>query len=187
MASRITSVWHNQLFRTILILGLLVGATYGAIELLKIALNTESPLMVVSSGSMIPVLNVGDIIIVRGVDPSQIGIGSIIIFHSPRSYETPIVHRVIAIQNENGGLYFKTKGDNNPNPDNWYPMPGVPSRYVMGIYVAKIPYLGLISLSLKGPIGFVLIVILFVTVIVLEYAEGRKKQSPEAHARATYG
>jgi len=159
----------NPAARAIVLILILFVATYGSVEVLKIVLNTESPLMVVSSGSMIPTLNVGDIILVRGVDASTITVGTIIIFHSPYDYQMPIVHRVMSISNDAGTLYFQTKGDNNPGPDGW----SVPAQNLMGIYVAKLPYVGLISLELRGPLGATLIILLVALIIAIEYSESK--------------
>ena len=162
----------NPAARVILLIAMLFIVTYGSVEVLKIGLRTESPLMVVSSGSMIPTLNVGDIILVRGVDPTTITVGTIIIFHSPYDYPMPIVHRVIAITNNGNSIFFETKGDNNPGPDGW----NVPTENLMGVYVAKLPYVGLISLELRGPLGVTLIVLLIALIIAIEYSESRPKK-----------
>jgi len=126
--------------------------------------------MVVSSGSMIPTLNVGDIILVRGVDPTTVTVWTIIIFHSPYDYPTAIVHRVIRIDNENGQLFFETKGDNNPVADGWR----VPAANLIGVYVGRVPYVGLLSLELRGPLGWILIVLLVFLIIGMEYDESKK-------------
>jgi len=136
---------------------------------MRLALHSESPLMVVSSGSMVPGLNVGDIIIVRGVDPQTVTVGTIIIFHSPYEYDMPIVHRVVAVLNEGGSLFFQTKGDHNEIQDGWK----VPAANLMGVYVMKIPYVGLISLELRGPLGVTLIILLVALIILVEYSESK--------------
>jgi signal peptidase len=159
--------------RVAILILVLFAATYGSVGAMKIVFHTESPLMVVSSGSMIPVLNVGDIILVRGVDPSSVTVGTIIIFHSPDDYTTPIVHRVIAIDHEGSLIFFETKGDNNPVPDNWR----VPSVNLMGVYVAKLPYVGLLSLELRGPLGIILIVLLVLLIVAVEYNESKVASS----------
>lgn len=162
----------NPAARVILLIALLFVVTYGSVEVLRIGLHTESPLMVVSSGSMIPTLNVGDIILVEGADPNTITVGTIIIFHSPYDYQMPIVHRVIAITNDGNSIFFQTKGDNNPGPDGW----NVPSENLMGVYVAKLPYVGLISLELRGPLGVTLIILLIAVIIAIEYSESKTKK-----------
>jgi signal peptidase len=159
----------NPTARVILLIIILFAATYGSVEVLKIVLVTESPLMVVSSGSMIPTLNVGDIIIVRGVDPRTVTVGTIIIFHSPNEYDMPIVHRVVAVEDQGDTVFFQTKGDNNPVADGWR----VPGQNLMGVLVAKLPYVGLLSLELRGPLGIVLIVLLVALIIAIEYKESK--------------
>lgn len=170
LSKTVRIIRKNPTVRIILIIALLFAATYGSVEILRLGLRTESPLMVVSSESMVPTLNVGDIILVRGVDPRDVTLGTIIIFHSPNSYDMPIVHRVIQIENDAGTIYFRTKGDHNPGPDGWR----VPSANLMGVYVAKIPYVGILSLELRGPLGATLIVVLVALIILIEYNESKE-------------
>ena len=158
---------------------ILFGITLGSVGALRLGLHTDSPLMVVSSGSMIPTLNVGDIIIVRGVDPSTITVGTIIIFHSPYDYATPIVHRVIAVDDEGGAVFFETKGDNNAVADGWK----VPAANLIGVYIAKIPYVGLLSLELRGPLGWILIALLVFLIIAMEYDESKKSEAKRPGAK----
>jgi len=177
--SAIKSIKSKEFYpvlRVIILIIVLFAATYGSVATLKVVFHTESPLMVVSSGSMIPVLNVGDIILVRGVDPSSITVGTIIIFHSPDDYSTPIVHRVIAIDHDGGALFFETKGDNNAVPDGWR----VPAANLMGVYVAKLPYVGLLSLELRGPLGILLIILLVLLIVAVEYNESKTAAAKKA-------
>jgi signal peptidase len=159
----------NPTARIILLIVILFVATYGSVEILRVGLRTESPLMVVSSESMVPTLNVGDIILVRGINPSEVTTGTIIIFHSPNSYDMAIVHRVIQVENEGNSIYFRTKGDNNGGPDGWR----VPAANLMGVYVGKVPYIGILSLQLRGPLGATIIVILVAVIILIEYNESK--------------
>jgi len=159
----------NPVVRVIILIAILFGGTMGAVGVMRVVLQTDSPLMVVSSGSMIPVLNVGDIIVVRGADPSTVTVGTIIIFHSPYDYSEPIVHRVIVIDHDNGQIFFQTKGDNNAVPDGWR----VPAANLMGVYVTKLPYIGILSLELRGPLGWILIILLVLLIIAVEYNESK--------------
>jgi len=168
-ASKAARALKNPTVRVLILIVILFAATYGGVEVMRLALHTDSPLMVVSSGSMVPVLNVGDIIIVRGVDPQTVTVGTIIIFHSPYEYDMPIVHRVIAVLNDGGSLFFETKGDHNGVQDGWR----VPAENLMGVYVMKVPYIGLISLELRGPLGVTLIILLIALIILVEYSESK--------------
>lgn len=167
--SKAVRAFKNPTVRVLILIAILFAATYGGVEVMRLALHTDSPLMVVSSGSMVPVLNVGDIIIVRGVDPQTVTVGTIIIFHSPYEYDMPIVHRVIAVLNDGGSLFFETKGDHNGVQDGWR----VPAENLMGAYVMKIPYIGLISLELRGPLGITLIILLVALIVLVEYSESK--------------
>jgi len=169
LTNGVKRVWKNPTARVIILIAILFTATYGGVAVLRLALSTESPLMVVSSGSMIPYLNVGDIILVRGVDARIVTVGTVIIFHSPADYEMPIVHRVIRIDTDGAQIFFETKGDNNPVPDGWR----VPSQNLMGVYVAKIPYVGLLSLELRGPLGVTVIILLVALIIAIEYKDSK--------------
>lgn len=143
------------------------------------------PLVVVESGSMMPVIDVGDVLIVTpanghdvSADPTK---GDVIVFYRPPYYgdaNNLIVHRAIAIA-EDGII---TKGDANAYPDPWSP---VPFKYVIGKWTGiKIPYwmgLGPVSLFLKGKlyppydqILIVLLVLLNVALILLSIRRQRK-------------
>lgn len=164
----------NPIARIVILVGLVFLVTYGGMAVATIVMKTESPIMVVPSTSMVPTLNVGDIVIVKGVDPKTIAVGTIIIFRSPDG-SIDIIHRVIGIVKEGNVLYFQTKGDHNTAPDPW--SPGVPEHNVKGVLAAKIPYIGYVTLTLQGPLGIILIAFLIFLMIVFEYYDSRKRQS----------
>ncbi|MCL6578984.1 MAG: signal peptidase I [Candidatus Bathyarchaeota archaeon] len=122
-----------------------------------VARGVYSPFMVVSSGSMQPVLNYGDLIFVRNEPPERIVVGDIIAFNVPSPYDrvaaSPTVHRVVDKWVEDGAVYFKTMGDNNQGEDPW----NVPGENVIGKCVWKVPYVGLAVLYLRSPYGLALI------------------------------
>ena len=140
----------------------------------KIALNAEHPVLVVVSGSMVPTLNVGDIIVIQGTPPDQISVGTIIVFHSPREYDTLIVHRVIERVDYDGDIGFKTKGDFNLFADSWI----VPSNFVIGSYLGRAPYVGFIVMKLKEPVGMGLVIFIIVVLLAIEFMESKKRKQP---------
>ena len=126
---------------------------------LQIFLNTSRPLVAVATGSMSPNYEVGDLLIVQGIQPNDIEEGDVIVFEELRTNEL-IVHRVIKVErSEDGGISFRTKGDANPIED----MRSVNSSLVHGRVACQIPYLGYIALVPTIP----LIVIIVIAVIVL--------------------
>lgn len=90
-------------------------------------------------------LNIGDIIILYGKDPDDIKIGEILIFipEDRDFYEQkgPVIHRVMHKWEEDGTMYFQTKGDHNPQSfENFERM--IPEEDVIGVGVVRIPLLG---------------------------------------------
>ncbi len=80
----------------------------------KVVFNVDNPFYVVSSGSMIPVLNVGDILIVKdGNTFNSLKVGDIIVFNRPQGGDRVIVHRIIEISDRFGEKVIVTKGDAN--------------------------------------------------------------------------
>ena len=98
---------------------------------------------VVGSGSMTPTICMGDIVIVKKVNPYDIHVGDIIQYRSDEGIT--ITHRVIAIKETPNGLIFVTKGDANNVADK----PFKEDR-VIGKVVFVIPKLGLIPLMIRN-------------------------------------
>jgi signal peptidase len=132
---------------------------------LTFALGTSSPAYVVSSGSMIPTLNVGDIIVVKDKDSfKSLQVGDIIVFHSPAGDGRVIVHRIYSMTIDQYGVAIYTKGDNNPAPDGWV----VRESHYIGKVVFTLPYLGRITSIIQPPLNYILILFFIVLIFVVE-------------------
>ena len=82
---------------------------------LQAVFGTQNPFYVVASGSMIPALEVYDIIVIQGHDPfEEVQVGDIIVFDRPSDHNRVIVHRVESILNEEP-FTVRTQGDANPS------------------------------------------------------------------------
>jgi signal peptidase len=159
----------------ILIIIVLVSVQIGW-QILKLTLNTQIPLAYVPSRSMEPTLKVGDLVVIKGVPPQEIKEGSIIVFYVPGHYgedEYRIVHRVIKIVNLGEELGFETKGDNNPISD-YYRWGYIPSSYVIGIVIYRIPYVGYAALGIRKPIGILIVSLLIIALLFSELFETEK-------------
>jgi len=136
---------------------------------LRIALGTPNPFYTVVSGSMIPTLNIGDIVIVKDSNTfNEVKEGDIIVFRSPLEQDKVIVHRVIRVLVDGGEKMLITKGDNNFSPDPWR----IGKDQYVGKVIYSIPYLGILAAIFRPPINYILIGIIL---IFLFLSEVRKK------------
>jgi signal peptidase I len=126
-----------------IVIGLLLAFTINTG--LAYFLGTDKPVMAVVSNSMVPTLNKGDLVIVKGVDTLQIDKGDVIVFYNPFQ-GVEVVHRVVDIKEKNGKLLFYTKGDNdttNRLSDQIAGIaPPINDHFIRGRVVLTIPKLG---------------------------------------------
>ncbi|AEH24771.1 signal peptidase I [Pyrococcus yayanosii] len=148
--------WIEETVALILLILLVLGIQTG----LKVILHTDSPLVIVVSGSMEPVFYRGDVVLLEGVKPEDVKVGDVIVYKSPLS-KYPIIHRVRKIKTvEIGGreeLCFVTWGDNNQIPD-IYPLgvrvlDCVPGYAVEAKALLVFPKIGLIPLEIRERLG----------------------------------
>lgn len=132
---------------------------------LRVAFSTDNPFYVVSSESMVPTLNVYDIIVVRnGSTFDDIKVGDIIVFHSPSDYDRVIVHRVAKIQ-QGSEKMITTKGDNNPASIPGIDYPITKKEYI-GKVILVIPKIGIVSKALTPPINYIIIGVILAIIFV---------------------
>ncbi len=178
-------LWKSEYFQTAVTIAIIIiivlGFWYGSQQ----ALNTQYPALAVASGSMMPTLDIGDLIIVQGTSPEQINAdylkGDVIIYKNLYNPGDLIVHRAVKKEkNTTDGLfYFTTRGDNNQSPDTPFNQ-----TYLVGKVVAKIPYIGNFALFMHTRENFyffiIVMIILFVVLSVIPFS-GRT--SNEAFAK----
>jgi signal peptidase I len=199
VTANLRKIWKNDYFQTAVIIGLIIAIVLGFYYGSQLVLNTPYPTLTVESGSMcIPydslcngwthpfdqTLHVGDILIIQGVNPKDLNTNypnsDIIVFHEPGTPDKLIVHRIVAEQEIDGKLYFQTKGDGNglrwPNVppvseyDPWNNGQGVSQDLVVGKVVARIPWVGHVTLFMqKNPIGLPIVIVLIVVLVILEF------------------
>ncbi len=142
---------------------------------LQIVFGTQNPFYVVSSGSMVPVLQVFDVLVVQGNDPFEsVVVGDIIVFNRPAGQDRVIVHRVAAIIDDNP-LSIRTKGDANPASIPGTDFPITEEEYI-GKVAYVIPQIGYVTRILTPPINYIIIGIIIVVMVVKQISKGRKEQ-----------
>jgi signal peptidase I len=142
---------------------------------LQVAFGTQNPFYVVASGSMIPVLQVYDVLIVQGHEPFEdIEIGDIIVFNRPSDHNRVIVHRVASILDDDPKT-IRTKGDANPAS-----IPGTDFPITEEEYIGKVAYVlpqvGYVTQLLKPPINYVIIVIVIGIMVVKQMAKKKNEK-----------
>jgi signal peptidase len=123
----------------------------------KVVFNVDNPFYVVSSGSMIPVLNVGDILIVKdGNTFNSLKVGDIIVFNRPQGGDRVIVHRIIEISVRFGENVIVTKGDANDGiiPGTDFP---IREKDYIGSVAYTVPKVGLVLKYLNPPVNYIII------------------------------
>jgi signal peptidase len=134
---------------------------------LQVAFGTQNPFYVVASGSMIPELQVYDVLVVQGhVDFEDVQIGDIIVFDRPSGHDRVIVHRVVSITDDDPRT-LRTKGDNNVASIPGTDFPITEKEYI-GKVEYNIPQIGIVTQVLKPPVNYILIVIVIGFMIVKE-------------------
>ena len=123
----------------------------------KVVFNVDNPFYVVSSGSMIPVLNVGDILIVKdGNTFNNLNVGDIIVFNRPQGGDRVIVHRIIDISDRFTEKVIVTKGDANDGiiPGTDFP---IREKDYIGTVAYTVPKVGLVLKYLNPPVNYIII------------------------------
>ena len=156
----------KDLMPLILLILVISGIWFGATTVIK----NDTPFFVVSSGSMKPILEVGDIIVVSGINQyEELKVDDIIVFTLPTDSKRVIVHRINSIDKDGErGIEIKTKGDNNPNVDGWT----VLEKNYIGTVITSIPSVGKITIWLSPPVNYYII---FFVILVLLSNEVKRK------------
>lgn len=117
---------------------------------------------IIISESMIPKYNIGDVLVVKSIEPQNIKVGDDIAYIGQESTfnQKIVTHQVIKIDYENGEYIFHTKGIANILED-----PLVHQNQVFGKVVYKIWILSLISKILSNV--YVVFFGIFVPIVIL--------------------
>ncbi len=188
LAQRIMNIRKEvrDTFKYILIgLILAAGLNYG----LGYVLGAREPVMAVVSGSMEPTLNIGELVVIRKINPDLIKVGDIVVYHDPYN-NLRVVHRVVEIEHIGGKRYFITKGDNNltnPLPDQDVGIaPLLVGKDIRGKVILKIPKLGLVKVYFSDIVAkygivnsAIFLLLVFIAFGILEdFLKGKKVKTP---------
>ena len=141
--------------------------------------GAQNPFYVVSSGSMYPELAMYDIIIISGhISFDDVKIGDIIVFDRPKDHDRVIVHRVVAVVDDDPRT-LRTKGDNNQNSIVGTDYPITAEEYA-GKVVYVVPQVGFITKILQPPINYIIIAVIIGIMIIRQISKNKKKALVES-------
>jgi len=146
--------------------------------------GAQNPFYVVSSGSMYPELAMHDIIVISGhMLFEDVKIGDIIVFDRPKDHDRVIVHRVVAVVDDDPKT-LRTKGDNNQRSMVGTDYPITEKEYI-GTVVHVIPQIGFITKILQPPINYIIIAVIVGVMIIRQvYKKDKKKLIDQAKAES---
>ncbi len=139
----------------------------------RVAFDTWNPFFVVSSGSMIPTLNINDVIIVRDAGSwDKLKVGDIIVFNRPELMDKVIVHRIAEISPDHTTI--RTKGDANPSsiPGTDYPI--TKADYI-GQVVFVLPGVGVVTKVLSPPTNYIIIAVILAALFLTRRGPSKDK------------
>jgi signal peptidase I len=150
--SDLKSMNLRQLLLQLVSLGLIVTSALVIWKSLMLVTGSDSPVVVVLSGSMEPAFYRGDILFLYLAERAT-RVGEIVVFNI-KGREIPIVHRVIRAHGDlkYGGQELLTKGDNNYSDDTVLYAAGqdwLLESQIMGRAVGFLPHVGRVTIIMN--------------------------------------
>ncbi|KAK9813690.1 hypothetical protein WJX73_003835 [Symbiochloris irregularis] len=146
-----TSMNFRQLLLQGTNLGLIVTSALMIWKTLILVTGSESPVVVVLSGSMEPGFYRGDILFLN-MGTAPVRAGEVVVF-SLDGRDIPIVHRVIKVhEKSHEDLDILTKGDANYGDDRALYNPGqkwLQQEHIMGRVIGYLPYVGQVTIIMN--------------------------------------
>jgi signal peptidase I len=147
-------LWANkrQLTFQVLNLAMIVFSALMIWKGLMFVTKSESPVVVVLSGSMEPAFQRGDILFLNNAR-HEVFVGDVVVFKI-KNRDIPIVHRILKVHKDalTGEVELLTKGDNNRVDDRGLYAPGqlwLKREDILGKAVGTLRYVGMVTIALN--------------------------------------
>lgn len=164
----------RQLYFQVLNFGMIVSSALMIWKGMMVVTSSESPIVVVLSGSMEPAFYRGDLLLLTNYENEPIRAGEIVVFKI-EGRDIPIVHRAIKVhETEDGTVKFLTKGDNNSVDDRGLYNPGqlwVRRKEVVGRARGFLPYVGIVTILMNDYPKFKYAILAILGLFVLIHRE----------------
>ena len=183
LAKFIIGVLSYSIFIWLLLIGIALLIYVADIKIRAAKGDYSSPTYnayVVLTGSMLPEIQVYDVVITKKIEPKDLKEGDVITFASSdtRFLNTIITHRIIKkyYDSEKKEYTFQSKGDNNNVADSAL----VQSNNIYGKVILKIPKLGYLQEFLASKGGWIIAILLpclaVISYDVVKLAKGLKRK-----------
>ncbi|XP_054163907.1 signal peptidase complex catalytic subunit SEC11A-like [Oppia nitens] len=150
--TELTKMNKRQLLYQALNFGMIVATALMIWKGLIVMTGSESPIVVVLSGSMEPAFYRGDLLFLTNNREDPIRVGDIVVFKI-KDREIPIVHRVLNLHEKaDGSIKVLTKGDNNQAHDRGLYAPGqhwLEHKDIIGRAKGYCPYVGYVTILMN--------------------------------------
>lgn len=110
-------------------------------------------LLSVQTGSMVPAIDKGSLVSVKRVPNSNLKVGDVITYISPKNTKVTITHRIVVVPSPATKGMVITKGDANSVTDSPFT-----TKYIVGRVDHSIPYLGHAVDFVRKPIGLAILI-----------------------------
>lgn len=124
----------------------------------------------ITTDSMSPSINTGDVIIVKKVQEEKLQAGDVITF---KQQDKVITHRITHIDEQDGKKQYTTKGDNNNLEDN----EKIEYSEIEGQNVLTIPKLGYFIYALENQIVFLFIILILLITLFFKIRKDEKLEN----------
>lgn len=125
---------------------------------------------IITTDSMKPQINAGDITIVKDTKEENLEVGDVIAF---KKNDKVITHRITNIEEQNEKNRYTTKGDNNNLEDN----EKIEYSEIEGENVLTIPKLGYFIHALENQIVFLFIILILLIVLFFKIRKDEKMEN----------
>ena len=116
-----------------------------------------------------------DIIVITGNQAFEdVKVGDIIVFDRPKDHNKVIVHRVVAVVDDDPKT-LRTKGDNNQSSIPGTDFPITEKEYT-GTVIQVIPQVGYITKILQPPINYIIIAVIVGIMVVKQILKNKNKK-----------
>ncbi len=159
------------------VVGAVAVAAIGAVALLAFAFMPTlfgAEALIVTSGSMGGAAPIGSVAVTRLIDARAVSVGDVITFRHA-GVDSTITHRVIAIENIDGVMAFRTKGDANPTPD----LEPVPVSGSIHRVERVVPYAGRLVMFTRTPYGGVALFLIPILGLLTDEQRRRRRRAAQ--------